>query len=505
MNATKVGMNKVGVYRTNIVHVGCRWEGIAKHMIAWLADMISENEQEKKIPGTLAQFDDMLMQLDTRHSDPDMPHVKFSTSASQAKSIKATHMIPLWIQIQIVLGSTNVFVTPAQHPGVHACIAMLLDMGSLLHLAEYTSKDTQVLQLNSRRLMEKLKKVFAGHSKSNFCFKKFHNAANHMEWCVKRFGALWVTCAGRWEHFHQVLKLMYRASSMRSREYMTEMMVGLRKHRVLALAQISLASTSQEEARKTKINFPQPGKTSLVGKPFVVNMNLRACDHDDSSLPFDASFYNEVKFCLAQSIADVLPQLMLHFIQFHTALRKFTKESLFGSEDAQSLPGLQGAALGRVGVHTGAKYTTVQGKNVHVRACRHFGPSQEPWQDNAIIEFDACDDPLSNQTQLGYVRVHIAFEMNGEDYMFVRWYTGADAGAGLQNNDNEFANHHIRNLPRLKWNPRTAACNRNFAIMPVSVLRKAAWVHEDFHVPEIFWHINSTQLHMHQDPEQAMF
>ena len=63
----------------------------------------------------------------------------------------------------------------------------------------------------------------------------------------------------------------------------------------------------------------------------------------------------------------------------------------------------------------------------------------------------------------------------------------------------------IRNLPRLKWNPRTAACNRNFAIMPVSVLRKAAWVHEDFHVPGIFWHINSTQLHMHQDPEQAMF
>ena len=111
---------------------GCRWEGIAKHMIAWLADMISQNEKAKEITGTLAQFDDMLMQLDTRHSDPDMPNVKFSTSASQAKSIKATHMIPLWIQIQIVLGSTNVFVTPAQHPGVHTCIAMLLDMGSLL-------------------------------------------------------------------------------------------------------------------------------------------------------------------------------------------------------------------------------------------------------------------------------------------------------------------------------------------------------------------------------------
>jgi hypothetical protein len=37
---------------------------------------------------------------------------------------------------------------------------------------------------------------------------------------------------------------------------------------------------------------------------------------------------------------------------------------------------------------------------------------------------------LSTQTQLGYVRVHIAFEMNGGDYMFVRWYTGADANRG---------------------------------------------------------------------------
>jgi hypothetical protein len=279
--------------------VRCRWEGIAKHMIAWLASMITKNEKDKEITGTLAQFDDMLMQIDNRHSDPDMPIVKFSTSASQAKSIKATHMIPLWIQIQIVLGSTYVFLTKEQHPGVHECIAQLLDMGALLHLAEYTDQSTQVLQLSSRRLMSNLKKVFAGHSKSNFCFKKFHNAACHMGWCVKRFGALWVTCSGRWEHFHQVLKLMYRASSMRSREYMTEIMVGLRKHRVLALAQISLASTSQEEAKKTKINFPEAGQTSLVGKPFVVNMTLRAQDHDDVGLPFDKSLYEEVQSCLA--------------------------------------------------------------------------------------------------------------------------------------------------------------------------------------------------------------
>ena len=40
--------------------------------------------------------------------------------------------------------------------------------------------------------------------------------------------------------------------------------------------------------------------------------------------------------------------------------------------------------------------------------------------------------------------------------------------------------------------------------MPVSLLWKGAWVHEDFRDPEIFWHIKSTQFYMHQDPEQAM-
>jgi len=196
---------------------------------------------------------------------------------------------------------------------------------------------------------------------------------------------------------------------------------------------------------------------------------------------------------------------LLHCFQFHAALRKFTKESLFGSQGAALVQGLQAAALGRVNVHTGAKYTTEDGKNVRIRACPHFGPSKEPWLDNAIIEFAVSDDPRSTQTELGYVRVHIAFEMNDEHYMFVRWYTGADAGAGQQSRGNEFANHHIRNLPCLKWNPRTVNCSRSFAIMPVSVLRKAAWVHKDFHVPGLFWHINSTQLYMHQDPEQAMF
>ena len=50
--------------------------------------------------------------------------------------------------------------------------------------------------------------------------------------------------------------------------------------------------------------------------------------------------------------------------------------------------------------------------------------------------------------------------------------------------------HHIRNLPRLKWNMRTQTCNKSYQVMPVSLLRKGAWVHPDFRDASILWHIN---------------
>jgi hypothetical protein len=72
-------------------------------------------------------------------------------------------VIPLRVQVQIALGATNVFITPDQHAGVHECIAMLLDMGSLLHLVEYTTSSKEMLQLTSRRLLHKLKRGFSGY------------------------------------------------------------------------------------------------------------------------------------------------------------------------------------------------------------------------------------------------------------------------------------------------------------------------------------------------------
>ena len=100
--------------------------------------------------------------------------------------------------------------------------------------------------------------------------------------------------------------------------------------------------------------------------------------------------------------------------------------------------------------------------------------------------------------------VRILLEVLGTHYMFVRWLTSAQLGSSITNRGNEFESHHIRNLPRLKWNMRTQTCNKSYQVMPVSLLRKGAWVHPDFRDASILWHIKSTQFYMHQDPEQAM-
>ena len=44
-------------------------------------------------------------------------------------------------------------------------------------------------------------------------------------------------------------------------------------------------------------------------------------------------------------------------------------------------------------IYQAAKYVTMQGDLVRVRATKKFGTSQKPWFDSAIVQFDASDDP----------------------------------------------------------------------------------------------------------------
>ena len=71
-----------------------------------------------------------------------------------------------------MIGSDNYFLTAEQQGNVHDCIAMLLDMGALLHLEEYNEQAISQLDANCLRLLSNCKTTFAGFSKSNFKFKK---------------------------------------------------------------------------------------------------------------------------------------------------------------------------------------------------------------------------------------------------------------------------------------------------------------------------------------------
>ena len=189
-------------------------------------------------------------------------------------------------------------------------------------------------------------------------------------------------------------------------------------------------------------------------------------------------------------------------LQFKSHLVQYLKSTCYaGNDDARHLVS---AAIQETRIHTGAKYTTAHGEFVKVCASAKFGTSQKPWYDFAIVKFDASDDPTTERWQLGYVQICICFEIIGKHFMLVRWLTSAQLGGAIENRENEFESHHIRNLPRLTWNARNSSCNRSFQVLPVSVLWKGAWVHQDYHDPNIFWHIKSSYFYMHQDPEQAM-
>ena len=148
------------------------------------------------------------------------------------------------------------------------------------------------------------------------------------------------------------------------------------------------------------------------------------------------------------------------------------------------------------------------------KICDHAGwprassRNQKIWYITAALVWQchwyALDGPENEVWQLGYVKTCILFEVLGTHYMFVRWLTSAQLGSSITNQGNEFKSHHIRNLPRLKWNMRTQTCNKSYQVMPVSLLRKGAWVHADFRDASILWHIKSTQFYMHQDPKQSM-
>jgi hypothetical protein len=335
--ATKVALTTVIVYVAYFVHFGCRWEGIAKHMVTWVADMISENETNNVISGNLGMFDDMIMSMNTRHSeynsDTDMPTVKFLQCASQAKASRRLMWYHCGFKYKLLWAQQMFLSHQISMPVSTSALRCYLTWVRCCIWWSTPQAAKKCCNWLRGDYCTSWNVVSVGIKKATFVSKSITMPL--VIWAgAQRHGALWVTWSGRWEHFHQVLKLMYRASSI------------------------------------------------------------------------DCWCYNTtfVAFC---SVSNRIAQIY--------------KEALFGCRRVELVAalqaGLQAAALSTIVVFWGAKYTTREGKHVRIRACPAFGSSKGPWQDNAIVEFDVSDDAHVQETQLGYVRVRVVFEMKGDHYM----------------------------------------------------------------------------------------
>lgn len=116
-----------------------------------------------------------------------------------------------------------------------------------------------------------------------------------MGYSIRRYGALWVTCSGRFEQFHKQLKLHYRGTSKKTKQYMSEMIAGLRSARAVAAAMLMTKEPAPDTSSRQHA-MPPPGESAMVGRPCVVNMNLTTAEsHQPSSLPFDEGLYSEVR------------------------------------------------------------------------------------------------------------------------------------------------------------------------------------------------------------------
>ena len=86
----------------------------------------------------------------------------------------------------------------------------------------------QDLKENIVTLLSNMKDVFAGFSKSEFRFIKFHIVL-HCPWQIRQYGSLLVMDAGRWEETHaHFAKGVYAQTSKRSANLYSEMAAKLR-------------------------------------------------------------------------------------------------------------------------------------------------------------------------------------------------------------------------------------------------------------------------------------
>ena len=127
------------------------WEGMAKHFVTWIVQLITKNNAEGLVTGTEKTLDEMLMGFNCKHSDKSIPTHHFHGGISNLTKIPAKHMVPLLVQLQVIVGCSDTFVTVKQKDTINDIIAIFVALGGDLHVDSVSESHLQSIENSIHR------------------------------------------------------------------------------------------------------------------------------------------------------------------------------------------------------------------------------------------------------------------------------------------------------------------------------------------------------------------
>ena len=127
------------------------WEGMAKHFVTWMVQLIEKNNDEGLVNGTEKTLDEMLMGFNCKHSDKSIPTRHFHGGISNLAKIPAKHMVPLLVQMQVIVGCSDTFVTATQKDTINDIIATFIALAGDLHVDAVSESHLECLRASIHR------------------------------------------------------------------------------------------------------------------------------------------------------------------------------------------------------------------------------------------------------------------------------------------------------------------------------------------------------------------
>ena len=113
--------------------------------------LITKNNAEGLVTGTEKTLDEMLMGFNCKQSDKSIPTHHFHGGISNLTKIPAKHMVPLLVQLQVIVGCSDTFVTVNQKDTINDIIATFVALGGDLHVDSVSESHLQSIQTSIHR------------------------------------------------------------------------------------------------------------------------------------------------------------------------------------------------------------------------------------------------------------------------------------------------------------------------------------------------------------------